>query len=336
MADDLILSSSSDLTSFSEAVRKQFANQIRASNKADNTRRSYHSDWLHFQRWASSRGVPSCPASEESVIAYLLYWGDPSQTRMEDDRLLSASTLARRVHGIWEHHRLEGAPIPDSPDNLIPETVKHVAIQQRSTRTRGRKRALSRHQVNQIADACDLDTPIGLRNRSIILLTFYSAFRRSSVTELDLASVEPSPDGDAVRLYVAYSKTDQRGDGRHTYISVQDDHCPIEALNAWLKVRKMDEGPLYRNLHHRGSSNGGRLNPAIVNRIVKWGVTQIGLDAEPYGAHSLRSGFATQAAKDGVDPRLIKEQTGHKSYEMLDRYIQDGTRWTHNATIRKN
>lgn len=334
-SDDLVPTTTGELGILSPEMRRIFASNLRSSNKAENTRRSYHSDWLHFQRWAVRRGVPSCPAAEESLVAYLLYWGDPSQARQEGDRLLSSTTLARRVYGVWEHHRIAGMPIPDSPDNLVAETVKHLSIVQRSIRPRGRKRALSRSQINLIADACDSETAIGIRNRSILLLAFYAAFRRSSVTELDLDSVELSPEQDAVRLYVAHSKTDQRGEGRNVYVSAQEDHCPVAALTAWLDLRGTGSGPLYRNLHHLDARHSGRLNPAVVNRIVKWGVAEIGLDPAPYGAHSLRSGFATQAAQDGVDPRLIKEQTGHKSYEMLDRYIQDGTRWNHNATIRK-
>ena len=47
------------------------------------------------------------------------------------------------------------------------------------------------------------------------------------------------------------------------------------------------------------------------------------MDSSNYSGHSLRSGFATSAAESGVEERSIMAMTGHKSTEMVRRYIKE-------------
>ena len=56
-----------------------------------------------------------------------------------------------------------------------------------------------------------------------------------------------------------------------------------------------------------------------------------GIDSKKYSGHSLRSGFATSAAESGAEERSIMTMTGHKSTEMVRRYIKEANLFKNNA-----
>ena len=56
-----------------------------------------------------------------------------------------------------------------------------------------------------------------------------------------------------------------------------------------------------------------------------------GLDSNKYSGHSLRSGFATSAAEFGAEERSIMAMTGHKTTQMVRRYIQEANLFKNNA-----
>ena len=57
----------------------------------------------------------------------------------------------------------------------------------------------------------------------------------------------------------------------------------------------------------------------------------IGIKSRNYSGHSLRSGFATSAAESGAEERSIMAMTGHKSTEMVRRYIKEANLFKNNA-----
>lgn len=79
-----------------------------------------------------------------------------------------------------------------------------------------------------------------------------------------------------------------------------------------------------------GKVSSRRLSDKSINLIVKKYAASIGLNPEMYGAHSLRHGFATYAALQGVEERLIMKQTRHRSVEMVRRYINEADLFTNN------
>ncbi|WP_082937595.1 tyrosine-type recombinase/integrase [Rhodococcus sp. 852002-51564_SCH6189132-a] len=107
-------------------------------------------------------------------------------------------------------------------------------------------------------------------------------------------------------------------------------------MKRWAELRGSEGGPLFTNVAGRGprGSIGGQLSDAHPNRVVKRAVTLIGEDPTRYSAHSLRSGFITSAARAGVEPRLIKQQSRHATYEMVDRYVHLGVSLHDNAVRR--
>ena len=74
-----------------------------------------------------------------------------------------------------------------------------------------------------------------------------------------------------------------------------------------------------------------RLTDQTVALLIKKYINLAGIDSRNYSGHSLRSGFATSAADSGVEERNIMAMTGHKSAEMVRRYIKDANLFKNNA-----
>ncbi len=209
------------------------------------------------------------------------------------------STVQRRLTAIAKAHRTAGYDTPTKSEAV------HLTM-------RGIRRT---HGVapNQKAPALP-NNLIGARDRALLLLGFAGAFRRSELVSLDVADLAFGERGMTVTL--RRSKGDQEGEGakkgipfgRHALT------CPVSAVRAYMDMSHFTEGPLFRP----------------VNRHGQVAALAAGLDPEKYAGHSLRAGLATAAA-GGAQERDIMRQTGHRSVQMLRRYIRDGELFRDNA-----
>ena len=172
---------------------------------------------------------------------------------------------------------------------------------------------------------------IGARDRALVLLGFAGAFRRSELVGLDVEDCAFSKDGLTVTL--RRSKTDQDGAGRKVGIPYgsNPDTCPVRVLQSWMELAGITTGPLFRSLTRHGQAQPGRLAGIDVARIVKKLAKRAGLDSAKYAGHSLRAGHATSAAIAGASERSIMNQTGHRSLQMVRRYIRDGSLFRENS-----
>ena len=107
--------------------------------------------------------------------------------------------------------------------------------------------------------------------------------------------------------------------------------CPVAALNVWLKVAKITEGPLFRSVTRHGGV-GGRLSDRSVSTSVEVTATRAGLPPGRWSGHSLRAGFVTDHARRGAETRTIARQTGHSpTSPVIHRYVRDLRPWQDNA-----
>ncbi|WP_051215595.1 hypothetical protein [Granulicoccus phenolivorans] len=78
----------------------------------------------------------------------------------------------------------------------------------------------------------------------------------------------------------------------------------------------------YRNRHsgriHATGVSGDALHTMLQTRLAA-----AGIDPTGYGFHSLRSGFVTQARRNGADFRDVRRQTRHRTDLMVDAYDRD-------------
>ena len=108
-------------------------------------------------------------------------------------------------------------------------------------------------------------------------------------------------------------------------------YCPVISLQNWLKISEINSGPLFRRFSKGSKLTEKRLTDQTVALIIKKYLELAGIDSKNYSGHSLRSGFATSAAESGAEERTIMAMTGHKSTEMVRRYIKEANLFKNNA-----
>jgi integrase len=171
----------------------------------------------------------------------------------------------------------------------------------------------------------------GKRDRAVLLVGFASALRGSELVALNVEDMENRDEG--IVLVKRRSKTDQEGVGSRVALPYGSDSetCPVRALRGWLEGAEISTGAIFRAVDRHGNVSAGRLTQRAVALIVKRSADLAGLDGDLYSAHSLRAGFVTTAAANGANERAIAAQTGHRSMEVLRRYVRHATVFTDNA-----
>jgi site-specific recombinase XerD len=295
---------------------EQVRQYIRAS-KAESTLRGYQTDWQQFCAWCEAHGQCPLPATPEAVAAYIA----------ECANHLKPGSIQRRLNAIAEAHKATGAESPTrSP--MVVNTMKGI---RRSLGTAPvQKAAALTEDIRAMVAATD-ESLIGARDRALILLGFAGAFRRSELVGFDVEDCGFGRDGLVVTL--RKSKTDQNGEGRKIGIPYgsNPETCPVRNVQTWLELATLNTGPLFRSINRHGQVQAGRLGGLDVARVVKKLVGRAGLDAGKYAGHSLRAGHATSAAIAGASERSIMNQTGHRSVQMVRRYIRDGNLFRENS-----
>lgn len=305
------------------------ADAIRDS-KAEATWRAYRFDWQHFVAWCDLHGYQPMPASVETLTGYVhaLAHGTAHGSPAGGYR---ASTITRRLSSISQAHRAAGhlSPTGDQTFRMIWRGIR-VRLGRQGKVAPQQAAPVLIDTLRSLVETQDADTLRGLRNRALLLVGFAGAFRRSELVSLDVADIREVPDGLDVTL--RRSKTDQEGAGRVVGIPYGSTTatCPVRAWQAWHEAADLEDGPAFRPTSGRHVTSG-RLSDRAVARVVKGAAKAAGLDPTDYSGHSLRRGFATQAARAGKAERSIMRQTGHRSLAMVRRYIEDADRWTDNA-----
>jgi len=169
------------------------------------------------------------------------------------------------------------------------------------------------------------------RDRSIILIGFSGGFRRNEIVSLDYDDLDFVPEG--VKINIKRSKTDQFGEGFTKALPYFDSsqYCPVISLKNWLDISKITSGPVFRRFLKGSKLSENRLTDQTVAILIKKYLNLAGINSKNYSGHSLRSGFATSAAESGVEERNIMAMTGHKSTEMVRRYIKEANLFKNNA-----
>jgi integrase len=295
---------------------EQVREYIRAS-KAENTLRGYQSDWRDFCTWCEAHGLCPLPGIPETVASYIA----------ECAGRLKPGSIQRRLNAVAEAHKAVGLESP-THHAIVRNTLKGIR------RTLGtapaQKAAALTDDIRAMVDARDTGI-IGARDRALILLGFAGAFRRSELIGLDAEDCAFGKDGLTITLRC--SKVDQEAQGRKVGIpyGANPDTCPVRMLQAWLEQAGINAGPLFRSINRHGQLQSDRLAGIDVARIIKKLADRTGLDAAKYAGHSLRAGHATSAAIAGASERSIMRQTGHRSVQMVRRYIRDGSLFRENS-----
>ena len=278
------------------------------NSKANNTLRAYQSDFKDFSSFCAKNGFSSMP-TEPKIIA--LYITNLSKTS-------KFSTLKRRIASISVIHKLKGHYL-DTKHPIIMENL-HGIKRTLGSRQKAKKPILI-NDLKLIIKALDEEKKEKLRNRALILVGFAGGFRRSELVNLENEDIEFVDEG--VKILIKRSKTDQSGEGVIKAIPYFDNQefCPVIALKEYMKSKS--ENSINKKIFEISDKSVA----LIIKRYAEIG----GLDPSRYAGHSLRSGFATTAAEFGAEERNIMAMTGHKTTQMVRRYIQDANLFKNNA-----
>lgn len=283
--------------------------RLRAVRLAHNTLKGYRYDFAMFQAWCAAANLQSMPAASDTAALYI------TDLLTQGKKI---STAHRRMCAIAYSHRAKGFPSPvgSETQDLLTHAQRDRAEQLRQMKP------LTIPQLRRISAAlAAVGTPAAIRDRALFVLGFASALRRASLAELLLDDVEFTTGG--LVINVRKEKQDQEGRGRLIGIppARHPDTDAIRTLNAWLKVRGTEPGPLFWRLTRK--RGGQALDPMCVSRIVTKGLRLGGIDpGSGYGPHSLRAGFVTAAGEAGAGEFLIAAQTGHRNMTVLRRYFR--------------
>jgi integrase len=288
------------------------------SARARNTIRGYRSSFQQFQLWCEAASLTALPATEETVALYI---------SSQADRLRPA-TLEHHLAAIRKAHKAAGFSSLIQDSVLVAETLKGI---KRTHGTAPKQKAPVLTEDLRVMLRLLPDSLQGIRDRAILLLGFAGAFRRSELVALDLDDLQFQLEGLLVTL--RRSKTDQEGQGRHVAIpyGLHSDTCPVGALETWLYAAGITEGPVFRPVRKGGFLCAVRITGHAIASVVKRYAKKAGLPVDSFSGHSLRAGFVTSAARAGEPERRIMRQTGHKSIEMVLRYVRQANAFQDNA-----
>ena len=292
------------------------------NSKANNTVRAYKSDFNDFGLFCAKNGFKSLPSEPKIVSLYLTHLST------KDAKM---STLKRRLVSIGVIHRLKGHYLDTKHPSII-ENIMGIKRRKGSIQ-KGKKPLLINNlrEIIKVIDEQDKEPIKKLRDRSIILIGFSGGFRRNEIVSLDYDDLDFVTEG--LKINLKRSKTDQYGEGSVKGLPYFDSskYCPVVTIKNWIETSKIDSGPLFRRFTKGSNLSKNRLTDQSVALIIKNYLQLAGIDSKNYSGHSLRSGFATTAAESGAEERTIMAMTGHKSPEMVRRYIKEANLFKNNA-----
>jgi len=278
------------------------------SSKSINTLRAYKSDYKDFSLFCIKHGFRSMPTEPKILSLYLTHLSQISKF----------STLKRRLASISVIHKLSGHYI-DTKHPMITENL--MGIKRAKGSYQRAKKPILINELKSIINVIDKDQNEKKRakNRALILVGFAGGFRRSELVAIQYEDIDFVPEG--VKIFIKRSKTDQSGEGMTKGIPYfsNSEYCPVVSLNKWLEKSEIKSGKIFN------------MSDKSVALTIKKYTAIAGLDSNKYSGHSLRSGFATSAAELGAEERSIMAMTGHKTTQMVRRYIQEANLFKNNA-----
>ena len=292
------------------------------SSKAMNTIRAYKSDFNDFGLFCAQNGFKSLPSEAKIISLYL------TQLSTKEVKI---STIKRRLVSIGVIHRLKGHYL-DTKHPLIVENL--MGIKRRKGSIQNGKKPLLINNLKRLINVIDQQKKEQIkifRDRTIILIGFSGGFRRNEIVSLDYDDLDFVEEG--LKINIKRSKTDQFGEGSIKGLPYFDNsqYCPVVSLKNWIDIAKINSGSLFRRFSKGSRLTEKRLTDQTVALLIKEYLKLAGIDNKNYSGHSLRSGFATSAAESGAEERSIMAMTGHKSSEMVRRYIKEANLFKNNA-----
>ena len=334
-APTLLPSTLSDLS-------RDAVSELLREGESQNTLASYHSALRYWTAWYGLRygGAIQLPLPVACVLQFVVDHAQRMTVRglahelpLEIDQALVAggykgklgpmahNTLIHRVAVMSKAHQLHqlrqlANPCQDAQvRELLSRTRKAYAKRGALPR---KKAALTKDPLQALLATCD-DSLRGKRDRALLLFAWASGGRRrSEVVMAEMQSLRCLSEGQYIYTLV-HSKANQSGTDR------PENHKPVlgaagQALKDWLDASAITEGLIFRRIL-KGEHLGGAMSPAAVRDIVQMRSALAGVEGD-FSAHSLRSGFVTEAGRQNVSLADTMALTGHQSIPTVMGYFR--------------
>lgn len=323
----------------------------------ENSLRALASDLAYLEGWAVvATGDPlPWPSTEALALKFVAHhlW-DPAQRETDPRHGMPAavaealrgegllrstgphapSTVKRRLASWGTLHRWKGIEGPfGSP--ALRSAVRLAVRASPRPRRRKSKRAVTRDVLDRLVATCTTDRLADTRDLAILLLAFASGGRRRSEVarlRIEQLSEEPavpldptapkSPTLPCLSIQLGRTKTGDADDEGRVFLVGP----PVVALREWLERSAIRKGPVFRAIDRWEALEERALTPQSVNLIVKRRCAMAGLDPRDFAAHGLRSGYLTEAARQGVPLPEAMQQSQHRSVQQASSYYSEAER----------
>jgi integrase len=323
----------------------------------ENSLRALTSDLAYLEAWAfaaTGEALP-WPAPEALALKFLAHhlWDTSERERdlrhgmpAEVDAALRAqgllrsegphapNTVKRRLASWGTLHRWKGMEGSFGSPGVRSAVRLSVRASPRPRRRKS-KRAVTRDILDKLAATCATDRLADTRDLAILLVAFASGGRRRSEVarlrveqlgeeqDVPLDPRDPnSPTLPCISVQLGRTKTADADDEGRVFVVGP----PVEALREWLFRADIQTGPVFRAIDRWEAIVERALTPQSINLIVKRRCAMAELDPREFTAHGLRSGFLTEAARQGIGLPEAMQQSQHRSVQQASSYYNEAQR----------
>lgn len=341
-----------------------YSNYFTTFDKSDATKGAYLSDWEDFCMWCQQYDKQFLPADPCNVADYLEdralnSWVGPcgKERKLLMKQPLKWNSLQRRLAAISKTHKNLGFVFDRSHPaikNTLGGMKKKLSADKPTQIVEERKDPITIEDVRGMVESLP-NNLTGIRDRALLLIGFAGALRRSELAGIRFEYVKFMNEG--LEIFIPWTKTGPRTT-RIPYGS-NPMTCPVRALKEWIEQSGIKElmksqkektslelenktSPLFRAINKHGQVQSTALTGAAISLIIKRNTylidkihqRKLNNETPNYGGHSLRAGFATTAAREGIPEHLGMEQGGWKKSDTWKKYIRETNKWKNNAAAK--
>lgn len=251
-----------------------------------------------------------------AIRDFLQYWQEHAEPALDklflqtyiaslQDEGVGEGSINLRLAAIRKLTR-EASELQIWPDTVAAAFASVKNIPQRGKRTGN---WLSLEQAQQLINAPDISTPIGLRNRAMLATLLGCGLRRRELVKLSIDQLQLR-DG----RWVITNLIGKRNKTRTVTIPT----WTRQAIDDYLDATHIHSGQLFQAMSRSGQIQRDHISPETVREVVKIYAQLCGFRIAP---HDLRRTYAKLALKNGAKIDQIQLNLGHQSLATTQVYL---------------
>lgn len=257
---------------------------------SENTIKSYHQDLVQFGEYLNSEKLVLDQVDHIVILSWLNQLRDLGKSNSSVIRMV---TTLRNFFCYLVREKV----VAHNPMNDVrpPKKAEHLPA------------VLSIEEIDRLLQAPIEDTPLGLRNRTLLEVMYATGLRVSELVNLKMSDLH---------LQLGLIQTLGKGD-KERIIPIGE--IAIDWLTRYFNESRIvllkDKESPYVFLNDRGN----QISRQGIWKIIKKLVTTAGItkDVSP---HTLRHSFATHILENGADLRIVQELLGHADISTTQIY----------------